>query len=80
MTPTAPDYTKENPEAGHIYTVAASGTTIQLYGLAFAEQGSTPTALDKAEVEQQVRKVIENGQLLILRDGKAYGVDGRLVR
>lgn len=67
-------------EAGHIYTVAASGTTIQLYGLAFAEQGSTPTALDKAEVEQQVRKVIENGQLLILRDGKAYGVDGRLVR
>ena len=64
--------------AGDVTITGSSA--IRVYTVTFTVGGSTPTALDKAEVEQQVRKVIENGQLLILRDGKAYGVDGRLVR
>ncbi len=54
-----------------IYLVVDGTVTI------FTTKASDPTGIENAAVEQlQVRKVIENGQLLIIRDGVYYNVMG----
>ena len=39
-----------------------------------------PTAIDNSAVTTKATKGIENGQLLIIRDGKIYNVVGTTVR
>lgn len=41
---------------------------------------SSPTALDNVEMQAEVRKVVENGQLYIIRDGIRYNAAGQIVR
>jgi hypothetical protein len=42
--------------------------------------GSTPTGLDSEEVKVKSVKMIENGQLIIIRDGVKYNAQGLIVK
>ncbi len=60
------------PEAGIYYTLPALLTDMTLT----IKVQSTPTGIDDANTAVKAVKVIRNGQLLILRDGKEFNVLG----
>lgn len=63
--------------AGVDYRVAEVGVKVD--GITYSriiEQGEEPTALESTTATVKVQKVIENGQVIILRDGKRYNVLG----
>ena len=69
------------------YALTAEGTSGQLYyeyiQVALpAPAPSDPTAIDEISQETKAKsqKLIENGQLLIIRDGKTYNAHGALVK
>ena len=41
---------------------------------------SNPTAIDNTIVAPQVEKIVRNGQVLIIRDGKTYNMMGQEVK
>ena len=45
----------------------------------FAEE-QTATALDNAETDNMSVKVIENGQLVIIRNGVRYNLQGAVIK
>ncbi len=71
-------------EAGKTYTmlgcVAIYNGNIQVYVTNITEDSGESTGLDIINAEQTESKVIRNGQLLIIRDGKLYNAQGAEVR
>ena len=65
------------------YTIAskdATETVLDTKEGSFTTTGGIVTAVDNASVESELTKVLHNGQLLILRDGKTYTIQGVEVR
>ena len=50
--------------------------TISNYSGEFSTQSNIPTATDNIHTESTTQKILRNGQLLILRDGKTYNAQG----
>ena len=46
----------------------------------FLEWTKEPTGLNEAETDSRARKLIHNGQLMIIRDGRIYNAQGQLIR
>lgn len=64
------------PEAAKSFTIRRSASTgTQITQVCFTLKATT-TALDSPVQETPARKIIRNGQLLILRNGKAYTLSG----
>lgn len=58
----------------HVYTFYTHGGTTQLFGV---ETNTTPTALENTTAtERKAQKVIENGHVVILRNGKKFNLVG----
>ena len=69
-----------NSETGaYSFAMPAADVTIEAT-IVKKEEPHTPTAIDNAAVDSKAVKVIENGQLLIIRDGKTYNAQGAVVR
>lgn len=67
-----------------LYTTPAIGQTV-LFGYTplvnMAVVVFTPaTALDEVKAEGEVKKIVKNNQVMIIRDGKAYNVLGEVVK
>ena len=52
---------------------------MNFYGFGF-KANSAPTAVEDVATEPKAVKVIRNGQLLIIKNGKTYTPEGRIVR
>lgn len=57
----------------HGYAFYTCGGTTQLFGV---ETNTTPTALENTTATVKAQKVIENGQIVIIRDGKKFNLVG----
>ena len=67
------DYTYE------VVTTDEADNTISTYSGEFTTQLNTPTDIENIEAQyptSDIKKIMHNGQLLILRDGKTYNVMG----
>ena len=65
------------------YTIAASNSASQIIDTkqgSFTTTGGTTTAMDNASLDASPVKVLRNGEVLILRDGKTYTIQGQEVR
>jgi hypothetical protein len=87
QTATGWQYTIDGLEAGTAYnlTITAKNEAeqeIDKKNLTFQTEGGTTTGIDQISQEPTAKsqKLIKDGQLLILRDGKVYTVDGLIVR
>ncbi len=61
------------------YTVTAANSASQVLDTkqgTFTTTGGIDTAVDNASVESTLTKVLRNGEVLILRDGKTYTIQG----
>ena len=58
------------------YYVYCSGSKLGIYGFEIPSEDGPSTAVDQALIETKAQKVIRNGQLLIIRDGKTYTAQG----
>jgi len=83
----AGDCATVNPEDGTVTATEAGEVTVQAkWGdvtttYTFKAKGSIPTNLmDVDAKEVGVRKVVENGQLYIIRNAKTYNAQGKLLR
>lgn len=54
--------------------------TVTITNLSFLEKENSSTALDNIGAETNVQKVVENGQVLIIRDGVRYNTLGAQVK
>ena len=54
--------------------------TLKFYVKSIGGSPVVPTAIENAEVAGQVQKVIENGQLFIIKNGVKYNAQGAVVR
>ena len=45
-----------------------------------AEEGQTPTAIDKTQTEVKAEKVMENGVMYIIKNGVKYSVMGQIIK
>ncbi len=71
-------YVEVSVTAGSVRVSYTAG--LNFYSFGFMEV-STPTGVDEiANGKSQTIKVIRDGQLLIIRDGKTYNVVGTVVR
>jgi len=76
--------TSLNPGTNYTYEVEAQdvgGTSIASHTGSFTTTGGTPTAIDQTsfplgEDRGEAGKIIRDGQLYILRDGKTYNAQG----
>ncbi|MBQ7530524.1 MAG: hypothetical protein IJT12_02305, partial [Paludibacteraceae bacterium] len=80
-------------EAGNVYGIAAA-KPLTIWALPKAENNCTTpaakastivvtgtgTAIDNSFAPAKVQKVVVNGQVLIIRDGKTYNMMGQIVR
>jgi len=53
---------------------------MNFYAFAFKAEKSDPTAISNAEALTPVKKMIENGQLVIIRNGVKFNVQGQVIR
>jgi len=62
----------------HVYTLTAVGTTLPLFGLEYkaTEGEGETTALTNTEASAKAVKMMENGQLVIIKNGVKYNVLG----
>lgn len=68
-------------DAATIAIGRAGGTTTTLTSLVIKQKVTvTPTAVENAEVAEKAVKVIENGQLVIIKNGVKYNAQGIVVR
>lgn len=58
---------------------ATSGNRFVIWGVNY-EVDDTPTAIDNATVVEKAVKMIENGQLVIIREGVKYNAQGVVIR
>ena len=58
------------------YYVYCSGSKLGIYGFEIPSEDGPSTAVDQALIETKAQKVIRNGQLLIIREGKTYTAQG----
>ena len=68
-----------NGNEAWVWTNAKSNGMAVLKVTAPAEDDDTTTAVDNTVVAPQVQKVLRNGQVLIIRDGKMYNLVGQVV-
>ena len=62
------------------FTLRRNNTAV-LAGLAVADCGEkVPTAVENAEVGEKAVKVIENGQMFIIKNGVRYNAQGAIVK
>ncbi len=65
-------------KAGTVTVQAAWGDVTTTYTLVL--EGGTPTAVSTPKATQRVIKYVDNGQIVLLRDGMRYNVLGTLVK
>ena len=70
---------KTNCEQIGFYNCNNLKGTCFVQNVLFAKKGST-TAIDNANVDVEVLKMIENGQLIIIKNGVRYNVAGQMVK
>lgn len=58
------------------YYVYCKGSKLGIFGFEIPSEDGPSTAVDQALIETKAQKVIRNGQLLIIRDGKTYTAQG----
>ena len=63
-------------KAGESYTFNAEPKSVNEARFIIVERRNTPTALDEVETLQGVQKFVENGNVIILKDGVRYNVLG----
>ncbi len=51
-----------------------------LFGFSVVKTPSTPTAIDELNATSKAVKAIENGQLIIIRDGVRYSLTGQVIK
>ena len=71
--------TKTNCEQIGFYNCPNLQGVCFVQNLLFVQDGDT-TAIENTEIGEKAIKMIENGQLIILRDGKRYTVTGARVK
>lgn len=72
-------YVEVNVAAGEVRVSYTAG--MNFYAFAFkAEGGETPTAIESNVVAVKAVKMIENGQLVIIRNGEKFNVQGQVIR
>ena len=71
--------TKTNSEQIGFYTCPTLPSACFVQNLLFVQDGDT-TAIENTEIGEKAIKMIENGQLIILRDGKRYTITGVRVK
>ena len=59
--------------------VGLNGVSMVIIDNVYAWKEGTSTAVDNAEISAKVTKTIENGQLVIIRDGVKYNVVGSVI-
>ena len=59
--------------------VGLNGVSMVIIDNVYAWKKGTSTAVDNAEISAKVSKTIENGQLVIIRDGVKYNVVGSVI-
>lgn len=67
------------PNKYNSFTVVCGGTTYTFY-VFYADGTETPTAIDNAAEAVKAQKVVENGQLIIIKNGIRYNVAGQVVK
>lgn len=73
-------YYVDNNHAGNGKTIYFQQKYNMEWGGHFYVEATTPTAVENTQVADKVVKCIENGQLIIVRDGVQYNVLGGVVR
>ncbi len=76
------DITLAAPANAKSFTIqrsAGTGTRISQVCFDLKSSVSNPTGLDNTETKSNAIKVIHNGQILIIRDGKAYNLLGHCI-
>ena len=58
------------------YYLYCSGSKLGIFGFEIPGEDGPSTAMEQAPIEVKAVKVIRNGQLLIIRDGKTYTAQG----
>ena len=71
------------PKTGNTHTLSANllcengyTYTLQAFDFNYGEAVGTGVESQESKVESQKSKVLRNGQLLIIRDGKTYNAQG----
>ncbi len=75
--------TSLNSGSEYSYSIAAKGSQGEVLDTkqgSFTTTGGTATALENASLDASPVKVLRNGQIFILRDGKTYTIQGQEVR
>ena len=65
-------------QAATLYFSADGG--MYLFGFSVVKNASTPTGIESVQQAIRSQKIIENGQLVIIRDGVKYNVQGQIVK
>jgi hypothetical protein len=76
------DITLAAPANAKSFTIqrsAGTGTRISKVCFDLKSAATNPTGLDNTEMESNAIKIIRNGQIFILRDGKTYNILGHCV-
>lgn len=76
------DITLAAPANAKSFTIqrsAGTGTRISKVCFDLKSAATNPTGLDNTEMESNASKVIRNGQIFIIRDGKTYNIFGHCV-
>ena len=76
------DITLSAPANAKSFTIqrsAGTGTRISKVCFDLKSAASNPTGLDNTEMESNAIKIIRNGQIFIIRDGKTYNILGHCV-
>ena len=76
------DITLAAPANAKSFTIqrsASTGTRISQICFDLKSAATNPTSLDNTEMESNAIKIIRNGQIFILRDGKTYNLFGHCV-
>ena len=68
-----------NAKSFTIQRSASTGTRISKVCFDLKSAATNPTGLDNSEMESNAIKIIRNGQIFIIRDGKTYNILGHCV-
>lgn len=67
------------PNINNQFTIECGGV-LYTFDIYYVDGVQTPTAIDNVNADVKARKVVENGQLIIERDGVRYNVAGQIVK
>ncbi len=69
-----------NKLKGFTVTAEVLGHDHKVYNLYLSSQDETPSNIDNVEVKKATRKMIVNGQLIIMKDGAKYNSMGQMIK